>query len=380
MTSKPTVNDPGKRLRIMLLVGSLSTGGAERFVANVVTHLDRARFRPYLALYRDIFSYSIPDDVAVKILNKYKPWHNLAAIVRLVRWVDEVRPDVLLSAWSVPNVFAAETLRWSRHRPTWIARIANNPAGREKGLYGMWAKHSYKKADSYITVCKGLGAEFERLYPFSTGKVRVIHNAVDPDRLLGTTDNSPMRLAPVDSVHLLAVGRLEAQKRYDVMLRAVARARTRNNVHLHVLGEGTENVALERLASQLNIQHSVSWYGFRDDPFPYFKAADIFLLTSDYEGMSNALLEAQGLGLPAIVTDCPFGNSEIVRHEETGFVVPMGDVDAIADCIGRLAASSELRKSQAGSAERHIRRNFSLTSMISEIEEMSTQRITKCNA
>lgn len=105
MTIPPTLEEP---LRTMLLVGSLSTGGAERFVANVATHLDRQRFKPYLALFRDTFSYPIPDDVQVKVLRKFRPWHNIRAALRLARWIDEVRPHVLLSAWSVPNVFAAE--------------------------------------------------------------------------------------------------------------------------------------------------------------------------------------------------------------------------------------------------------------------------------
>jgi glycosyltransferase involved in cell wall biosynthesis len=363
----------------MFLVGSLSTGGAERFVANAVTHLDRSRFRPYLALYRDVYSYPIPDDVRIRILNKYKPWHNISALANLVHWIDEVRPDVLLSAWSVPNVFAAETLRWTRHRPIWIARIANNPIGRETGLYGIWARNSYRKADCYISVSTRLGEEFQRSYPFAKGKLQVIHNAFDPERLLDT-DAEPVHLEPKNAVHLLAVGRLEAQKRYDVMLRALARARQQENVHLHVLGEGAEGQALKRLAAELGIECAVSWYGFQDDPYRYFKAADIFLLTSDYEGMSNALLEAQGLGLPAVVTDCPFGNAEIVRHEDTGFVAQMGDDEAIAENICRLAGDPTLRESQGRSAASHIRGNFSLESMITGIEELCMRMLGKFHA
>lgn len=369
------MDDP---IRVMFLVGSLSTGGAERFVSNAVTRLDRSRFQPYLALYRGTYSYPIAEDVEVKVLGKYRPWHNPGAALRLARWIDEVRPHILLSAWSVPNVFAAETLRWTRHKPLWIARIASNPAAEERGAYGWWARSSYKRADGFVAVCQGLADAFERHYPFATGRIPVLFNAVDSDALAHRAARS-VDLGSSRAVRLIAVGRLHPHKRFDVMLRAVALARKQSNVHLHVLGEGEEGESLRQLASDLGIQDAVTWHGFQDNPYPYYAASDIFLLTSDYEGLSNALLEAQALGLPAVVTDCPYGSAEVVEHDQTGFVVPVGDAAAIARHITALAADADLRQRMGASAAMRIRDRFSLAATVAKLEDFLVQQ-ARCGA
>ncbi|MBK1631868.1 hypothetical protein CKO31_14215 [Thiohalocapsa halophila] len=364
-----SIHSTAEPLPVMFLVGSLSTGGAERFVANVVTHLDRARFKPYLAMYRDTISYDIPDDVTVRVLGKYKPWHNPRAVLRLARWIDAVQPAVLLSAWSVPNVFAAETLRWTRHKPVWIARIANNPAGREIGLYGHWARISYKRADRLVAVCRGLAEEFERSHAFARGRTQVLYNAIDT-KALAARAAQPVSLMPERAVHLIAVGRLHPQKRFDVMLRAVAKARQQVDVHLHVLGEGELAQPLQQLAHHLGIASAVTWQGFCDDPYPYLGGANVFLLTSDYEGLSNSLLEAQALGLPAIATNCPFGTSEVVQDGKTGLLSRVGDVDQIAQHIVDLSTSQLLRQAMAHAARDRVRDHFSIAKMMDSLENI----------
>lgn len=363
-----------RRLRVMFLVGSLSTGGAERFVSNIATNLDRRYFQPFIAVYRGEFSYQVASDVPIKVLGKYKPWHNIKANRRLTKWIDEVRPDVLLSAWSVPNVFASEALRRSEHRPFWIARVANNPLAEERGLYGLWARASYRRADAYLAVCRGLGEVFEQRYPFTEGRVRVIYNSVDVEKLNGSIPGRAPhpRSGPVG---LVAVGRLHPQKRYDVMLRAVAKASTEVDIQLTVLGEGSERTALMALAESLGIRDRVSWLGFQDDPYRYLAAADIFLLTSDYEGLSNALLEAQALGLPAVVTDCSFGSAEVVADRSTGYVCPVGDSETIAERIVELAEDAVLRQRMSKAAKRRIADDFSLTHMVDSFQQFLWQSL-----
>lgn len=355
-------------IRVVFLAGSVSTGGAERFVSNAVTRLDRGRFQPYLAVYRPEFSYPIPNDVPVKVLGKFRPWHNPVAALRFARWIDSVRPDVVLSAWSVPNVFAAETLRWTRHRPVWVARVANNPASEEAGLYGWWARNSYKRADAFVAVCRGLSDAFRQRYPFASDRITTIYNSVDPTSLVKSAW-PPAVLTHRGAIQLIAVGRLQPQKRLDIALRAVALARERVNVHLNVLGDGEHASALRRLAGELGIINSVSWHGFRDNPYPFLSASDIFLLTSDYEGLSNALLEAQALGLPAVVTDCPFGSSEIVKHGETGLVNPIGQVAEIAQSICALAGNAAVARRMGRAATARVSELYSLDVATKELED-----------
>lgn len=368
MTADPAA--PPNRLRVMFMVGSLTTGGAERFVANVMNHIDRRRFEPFLALYRRDRSYAIPDDVPVKVLGKYKPWQNLLAAIRFARWIDQVRPDVVLSAWSVPNVFTAETLRLARHRPAWIARIASNPAAEERGAYGLWARHSYARAQSFVAVCSALAEAFEAAYPFASRRVRVVYNGVDVHALDRLAASAPVARAAMGPTQLVAVGRLHQDKRFDILLRSLARALPRAPMHLHLLGDGKEKATLERLAGNLGIQHAVTWHGFVDNPYPIYAASDVFVLTSDYEGLSNALLESQALGLPAVATDCPFGNAEVIEHGYNGLLAPTGDVDAIAAHLWKLATDRQQRIDMGRNARARIAERFSLQSMIAELESV----------
>jgi len=365
-----SIHSTAEPLPVMFLVGSLSTGGAERFVANVVTHLDRARFKPYLAMYRDTISYNIPDDVVINVLGKYKPWHNPGAVLRLARWIDAVKPAVLLSAWSVPNVFAAETLRWTRHRPAWIARIANNPAHREKGPYGAWARHSYRHADAFIVVCEGLAREFNRVYPFTLDRTRVLYNAVDTEALHRLAGSPTAEGTPHRPMTLVAVGRLHRQKRVDVMLRALAQALPHAPMHLHILGDGEQQDALHALAAELRIQEAITWHGFVENPHPIYAASDVFVLTSDYEGLSNALLESQALGLPAVATDCPFGTAEVIDHGKNGLLAKPGDITQIARHLVRLATDPSLRRRMSQHASARMRDRFSIEHMMDGLQQL----------
>jgi glycosyltransferase involved in cell wall biosynthesis len=150
----------------------------------------------------------------------------------------------------------------------------------------------------------------------------------------------------------------------------LARARSQEDVHLSFLGDGEERGALVKLANDLDIAEDITWLGFQSDPYPYVAAADIFVLTSDYEGLSNALLEAQGLGLPAVVTDCRFGNAEVVSHGKTGFVCPVGESEAIARRIVHLAQDTTLRKAMSEAASARIASHFSLQSMLDILQSL----------
>jgi glycosyltransferase involved in cell wall biosynthesis len=140
-------------------------------------------------------------------------------------------------------------------------------------------------------------------------------------------------------VHLIAIGRLAAQKGFDILLRAVALAHARGaHAKVSILGDGPDRDRLERLAESLGVADAIRFEGFVADPYPHFARADAFVLSSRFEGNgSGALLEALAHGLPVIATDCVTGPRFVLRDGEIGRLVPPEDPDALAEAIRSFA-------------------------------------------
>jgi glycosyltransferase involved in cell wall biosynthesis len=146
------------------------------------------------------------------------------------------------------------------------------------------------------------------------------------------------------------VGRLAEAKRIDLLVQAVNIVSQAHDVELVLCGDGTLRADLMSLVEGLGLADRVAFAGY-GNPFPWVASADLFVLSSDHEGSPNALIEANGLGVPAVSTDCDFGPSEIIEDGTTGWLVGVGDVDALATTIGRVISDRALL-TVAGAAAR----------------------------
>jgi len=155
-----------------------------------------------------------------------------------------------------------------------------------------------------------------------------------------------------------------------MLLRAFHRiAMLRSDVRLVIVGDGPERSALEDQISRLRIEDRVSLPGFRPDIDALLADADVFVLTSRYEGISIALLEAMRSGLPAIGTSVG-GIPETIAEGATGFLIAPDDDEALADAMTRLADSKLLRETMGERGSDHFRNNFSLATMLSRYQQL----------
>jgi glycosyltransferase involved in cell wall biosynthesis len=137
-----------------------------------------------------------------------------------------------------------------------------------------------------------------------------------------------------------------------------------------MIGDGPERARTEALVKQLGLQQSVRLPGFTANPYALMRQAMVYVLSSDYEGLPNALIEAQGMGLPAVSTSCPYGPEEIIKPGRTGILTPVGDAAAMAAGILGLLSEPEHCRKMGQSARENIRKRFDSQIVVRQWEEL----------
>ena len=215
-------------------------------------------------------------------------------------------------------------------------------------------RKTYRNSTGVIAVSQGLKNEFLQLTGVTdSGKIHVIHNSVVVDgfyELSKEAVNHPWFINKKIPV-IISVGRLAKQKDYPTLIRAFRLVRDARACHLLVLGEGEERPVIEELIKDLSLQDDVDLPGFVKNPLAYVSKADLFALSSVYEGYCIAITEALALEIPVVATDCPHGTAEMLEDGRYGKLVAVGDEKGLAAAIlEQLAApadSDELKQRAA---------------------------------
>jgi glycosyltransferase involved in cell wall biosynthesis len=183
--------------------------------------------------------------------------------------------------------------------------------------------------------------EFFSLSPLKTC---VIPNPVDIKKIHESIENSPNPYKP-GSIHLVSVGRLNYQKGYDLLLKVLKLCLEKvKELHLTIVGEGSEEESLKKMAAELELGDSVSFIGHQDNPYPFMDHADLFISSSRWEGLPNAVLESLACGTPVLAFDCPGGTNEIIVDDKNGWLVPSEDIEAMSGKIVALVRQKKWLK------------------------------------
>lgn len=294
-----------------------------------------------LVLVNAIGAYrgEVADQVRVVDLNANRI---LAALPGLIRYLRARRPCAMLSTLTFTNVVATWACRWLDDPPRLVLREANTVSaisgqslGFKHRLIPRLIRWFYPWADRVVAVSKAAGEDLVRTTGMSSNLVTTIYNPVVTDKLFAKaqepfdhpwfSENSP----PV----ILGAGRLEPQKDFETLIRAFHRVRAEREARLVILGKGNERPNLERLVQSLGLKDEVHLPGFVANPFKYMARADVFVLSSRFEGLPGVLIQAMATGCPVISTDCPSGPREILENGKWGPLVPVGDEEALAAAI-----------------------------------------------
>jgi len=187
-------------------------------------------------------------------------------------------------------------------------------------------------ADVRICISEGVADDVARLARFRRDRIEVIYNPIemlaDP-----SADDFEGLWEGTQAKRVLTVGRLVEQKNLPLLLEAFSRVIEKMDARLVILGEGPLRGTLERKVAALGLERAVKLSGFMTNPASAYNSADLFVLSSDFEGFGNVIVEALACGVPVVSTDCPSGPREILSDGEFGTLVPCCDPDALADAM-----------------------------------------------
>ena len=312
-----------------------------------VVSLKTSRFVPW-----------IPNIRAISPWASYRLW---AAMVSagmapgLIRYIQKQSPNFLISRMLTTPTALINTL--SKANTKLILSMAGFP--RDSAIRRFLWPRLYKYADALTSPSQELIDQAAKLSHLPKSKFKVIPNPIIDEEVIAQSKEKIVHSwfnndeVPV----IIAAGRLTRQKDFPTLIKAFAIALEQVSAKLVIIGDGEDRQRLEQLTLALGVGSKVDLARRKPNPYQYIRAANIFVLSSLWEGPGHALIEAVALGTPSITTRCPAGPVETVQNGKTGLIVPIGDpvamADAIVDLVKNPAKAKKLAAAGAKTAERY---------------------------
>ena len=343
-------------MSIALVTNAMEGGGAQRAFAKLASGIAATGRDVDLVLGRARGPYLAEVSPRVRVVDLDVSRFG-RAVLPLARYLRRTRPTAVYSALDYVNVVTVVAHALARvdsrlvvsERNT-LSVAARNSAHRSTRWMPALVRRVYPLADAVVAVSPGVWDDLVTGCGLAPELVHVLPNPVVTPELLRMRDEPVGHpwLADRSVPVVLAVGRLVPQKDFALLVDAFAEVRRTRPARLVILGEGPLRTELEGQAETLGIARDVSLPGFWANPYPAMAAADVFVLSSRWEGSPGVLIEAMACGAPVVATDCPSGPRQVLDDGRHGRLVPVGDraalvaavTDALAGRVPRPPAES----------------------------------------
>lgn len=354
-------------LKIVFIISSLSIGGAERVVCRLTEFLAGRGHDVsvlHFQLNKSTDSYDVDRQVRelktsgelvlqnqrlkhlgqkLKLIPGGKFFislvHYFVKIKNIRKTVTAFKPDIVVSFIDINNIISLAALAFTGIPLIISERVL--PSEHKLAWYWKLLRTlSYPFCGALVVVTK------DCLKCFSA-KVRLKTFVIPNPAPIFETNPEIAEDNKLENKKVIAMGRLVPQKGFDLLIRAFSELREYENWTLTIWGEGSDRKNLESLIEELGMNARINLPGITEKPAEKFIGADVFVLSSRFEGFPNALLEAMSCGLPVISFDCPSGPADIIRPGVDGLLVEREDVRALKEAMERLIVDQKLRKELA---------------------------------
>ena len=351
------INQPSK---LALFLPSLEGGGAERIMVNLAEGFAKRGVVTDLVLARAEGPYLSQLSSEVNLIDLSAP-RVLFSTSSLAKYLRTSRPDALISALDYANLVAVWAKRLARTDTKVLVTVHNQLTVPRTGRRGVkestvlgLMRPFYPWADEIIAVSDGVADDVTDTTGIPRHLISTIYNPVVSDAMLakGAGAVNSAWLKEDDPPVILGIGRFTEQKDFPTLVRAFDLVRRSHAAKLIILGEGPLRGELEALIAELGLEESVVLPGFVDNPYAYLKRAAVFALSSKWEGLPTVLIEALALGTPIVATNCKSGPDEILQGGRYGTLVPISDVQALADALKETLETSEQSQPASEAYER----------------------------
>lgn len=326
---------------IAVFISFSGSGGVERMVVNLIRGFVDLGRRVDLVPVRTQGPHFERLPQAVRQV-RLGADHTLAALPALARYLRRRRPAALLAAKDRAGRTAV-LARWLAGTDTRIVmRLGTNvsAAMAEKSALVRWLRFApmrrlYPHVDRIVAVSAGVAEDTARIAGIPREPIRVIRNPVITPELpaLAAAPCDHPWFRPGQPPVIVGSGRFQYQKDFPTLIRAFAQVRRERPCRLVILGEGAHRTQIQALIAELGIAADVNLPGFQSNPYPFLARADLFVLSSRWEGSPNVLTEAMALGTPVATTDCPSGPRELLDGGRYGPLVQVEDIEALSKAM-----------------------------------------------
>jgi N-acetylgalactosamine-N,N'-diacetylbacillosaminyl-diphospho-undecaprenol 4-alpha-N-acetylgalactosaminyltransferase len=364
--------------KIAFFIYSLGSGGAERVVSTLLWDL-KDSYDITLILMSEIIFYDIPPSIKIVYLERSVPpekgFFKLIKIpilsYRLRKIVNENGIELIFSFLNRPNyINILSNIPYRNHKVIISERTNPSAMYRENTISNfiskLLIKTLYNFADIIVPNSHGTAYELVENFGIKEELVEVVHNPVDMERIDKLKYIDISMPCPSSDFIFVNIARMEKQKNHKLLIEAFARADMENTTLL-LIGDGYLRESLHLLCKRLSLEDRVYFLGKIDNPYPYLNTSDSFVLSSDFEGFPNVLIEALACHIPIISTNCPSGPAEILKDDydgsepieeveitDYGILVEKGSVESLARAMKILRYNETLQKKLKSSAKSRV--------------------------